>query len=682
MTDARSTFAPVRLLDAFARRFAVWVEPAVSGLPNWRVVWWFPAIVFLGFAVLVAFQLSGTSSGMHWGALGSGEDPRLLFGSPRAVRSDEWLVQQSWVVAQSNSGYGDTNFLFPGGSDMTVLAEIPSWHWSSLFRPHLWGYLLFGLDVGIAWFWWVPALILTVGCYLLVVTVLPRRPITAALIAVAIYFTPMLQWFYSPSVVTPAGWALLTMAGVVWILRDPRRWLRVVWAVVIGYLAVTTAMGMYVPFILPSLSVVLVFCFGYLARRWPADRPGRLSLLKRLVPLGIAALGAVAVILAWVVARWTTFEAFSSTVYPGQRVVETGGLLGRDRILGGLAGAPWDGVLRYTGNTILGGNSSEASSVILLAVFLIPALGWLVVDQWRTSRSRHWIAILLLGLLVVVGAYLFVPGWDAVAHLLQLDRIPQERMKYIFLVLGPVVSVLVVERLDAHPDRPAPRWVAIACTATAGVILFGVFLGILIAEPGLLLQATLWPVVVVAVLAAIVLMFRRRLVPVAFTLLLVASVVLGAGVNPVYRGIYDLSETETGKVVAQIDEEHSGTWLGVGSYEVMALLTQVDVRSYSGVQNYPSEEMWAQIDPDGRFEENWNRLAHIHWHVGSGPVSMHNTTPDVVEVTFDPCSPFGQERVDYVLADTDLDGTKCLQRLDSIDQGARELRVYDVVPAQ
>ena len=112
----------LRVFFAYARFLAV----SAVGLPNWRVVLWFPVLLLLGTAIAVALGLSGTSSGAHWLNLGTGADPRLLEGMPRPIRSDEWLVAQGWVVSQSKHGYPAVNPGFPGGLDMTVLNELPT----------------------------------------------------------------------------------------------------------------------------------------------------------------------------------------------------------------------------------------------------------------------------------------------------------------------------------------------------------------------------------------------------------------------------------------------------------------------------------------------------------------------------------------------------------------------------
>lgn len=667
--------------ERLTERYIRLTTPTSAGLPNWLVLWWFPALAALGVVVLIALHLSGTSSGVHWYLLGTGDDPRLILGTPRSIRSDEWLVQQAWVVSQSNTGYSEINPTFPGGSDMVLLNELPSWHWSSLFRPHLWGYLFFGLDAGVAWHWWIPALALVSGCYMFVVSMLPRRPLTAACFGVGIYFTPLLQWFYTPSSVWPVAWALIAMTGVIWIVSHPRRRVRILAAVGVGYFAVTMAMGLYVPFMLPGIYVFLAFAIGYTFRQHPWVADGVKPFLARLTPLVAAAVGALAVTVAWVISRWPAVEAIQSTVYPGQRSIATGGLLAHDEYLTGFAGAPWEQALKYQGSSILGGNASEGSSVILLAVFLLPAIAWFAIRSFRRGGDRDWLLISSLAVVALIAAYLFIPGWDALAHLLQLDRIAPERFRIVFVVLLPLFAVLVIDRVDRLPSTSHPI-VGVASAVFTGAIMLALYLVIKANGPDVLGMAPTWKITVPLIVVAVLLLFLRRGVPFAALALMVTAVILTVNVNPVYRGILDLSELEVGKTIMAIDAEDDGEWLAIGSYEGRALLTQTGVGSYSGVQNYPSEEMWSEIDPEGEYEDRWNRLAHIVWVEGKGDPVVENPTPDVVTVTFDACSTFAQENVDYVTSDASELESDCLDLIDTVQQGAMTIRIYDVVPSR
>ena len=130
--------------------------------------------------------------------LSSVADPDLVFGGPQPVRSDEWFVQTTWTISQVQQGLPVFNQSFPGGMDATVQHELPSTDWSVIFRPHLLGFLVLPLDNAMAIKWWLPGLALIAACYFFLVTIVPKRPIMAAAVAVAFFFSPFFQLWYLP----------------------------------------------------------------------------------------------------------------------------------------------------------------------------------------------------------------------------------------------------------------------------------------------------------------------------------------------------------------------------------------------------------------------------------------------------------------------------------------------------
>jgi hypothetical protein len=659
-------------------RFSTFVTPAASGLPNWKVALAFPILVGVGVIVLVILHISGTSSGVEWYSLGSGHDPRLILGSPRAIRSDEWLVQQSWVVSQAQTGFGVINPTLPGGADMAVLSELPSWDWSTIFRPHLWGYLFLGLDAGIAWFWWLPAAGLVVGCYEFVIAILPRRPITAAMFAIAIYFAPLLQWFYTPSSVWPVAWSLLAMAGVVWILRDPRRWVRVVWSALLGYFAVTMAMGLYVPFIIPCVLLTVAFAVGFLFRERGWRSSGMRTYAGRLVPLGIAAIGAGLAVISYVYTHRAAFDAIDATVYPGTRSVPTGSLLVGDPYFTGMGGAPWSQVLKAGAPSILGPNSSEGSSAFILCIFLVFGMAWYAIRSLRRGAETDWLLVACIVLVLILAAELLVPGWTGLSKLLLLDRVPPERFRIFLVVSIPVFAVLVIEQ--AQKQRFS-RNLGPALISTAVGVIFTIYLvwRIATADHAVLSAAPTWGPVTAALIVATFLLFVRGGAPWAALLLVGATVVMTANVNPLYRGLFDLRTTAIGQKVATTEKAHPGAWIGVGSYPTMAVLVESGVESFTGVQNYPPLQMWKDIDPTSKYASVWNRLAHVEWRFGSGSPKLTNPQADVVQGNFDACSSFAQKHVDYVLSDVQPPSRACMSQLAKVHQGPSVMWIYRVV---
>lgn len=654
-------------------RYSGWVEPAPTGLPRWRVVCALPVVLSFAFVLLVSLGITGSSTGAWWRFFGTGTDPDLLLGAPREIRSDEWLVQSSWVISQVQQGFPLFNHTFPGGMDASVQNDLPVWDWSALFRPHTLGFLVLPLDQGMAVRWWLPGLSLIAAAYLLLVTLMPRRPISAAVLAGCFFLSPLIQWWFLPTTIWPPTWAFLSMTAVIWAVRDPRPWVRILPAAGAGYLAVTMVMSIYVPFIVPAALVFGIVAVGVFVQACGRDRLGLRRAAVRLVPLVVAGVAAVAVIGLWVLTRRETITALLSTVYPGQRLEATGTVDGHGLVA--LFAGPFDESLTSGGTVILGPNASESATPLLAGLFLLVPLIYFVVLDWRRDRYLHWPMLAVIAGTALFLAFMLVPGWDFLAHLIFIDRSPATRARMGLAILDLLCVALLVRRLD-RPGTRLPWAVSIVTAVLAAGSLVLVWLTLRsTSDPGLV-NAEHWKVLAVLFVFA-TFAFTRQWVGVAAAALAVVALATGGVVNPVYRGVFDLTDTAVGQQIQDVNAPAPGSWVGIGDFAPTGLLVQSGVQAYNGVQTYPPALMWQQIDPTGQYEYQWNRLANVGWTPGVGAPVVQNPARDQIMVTFDSCSDFARDHVDYVLTTTPLDQA-CLRELRDITEGPTEFWIYGV----
>lgn len=660
-------------------RFEQFVEPAPDGLPNRRVVAIPLLLLLLLFAGLVLSGISGTSSGEFHKAFSSGQDSRLLLGASRDVRSDEWFVQTPWTVSQVQQGLPRTNHTFPGGMDATVQHDMPSKDWSTIFRPHLWGFLAFPLDQAMAFKWWLPSFAMIGAGFLFLVTMLPRRPIGSMAMSVGFFFAPFFQWWSLSITYWPVAWSLVTMTAVMWLLRRPRS--RFAWglAALSGYLVITTGTGVYVPFIVPTALAAVIFVVGAVLQGGGPDAVPIKRRLMRLWPL-VAAGGAAVVIMGlWAATRWKTIELFTDTVYPGARLEspgEDGSWYSVRAVFGAVMSKDW---LVEDIDGLLGPNRSEASSFFLPGLFIIPVLLWLLVRRWRSAREVDWLVVGVLAVVPLFLAYMFLPGWDPIAHLLFLDRSTASRMRLGLGLISLLLVAVAALRADQlrRSDRPTrvPWLVVIGSAALAAAVNIWLLIHLSSAggseyspSPAVILVAAAY-VVMVGLMA-------RGLFTSGAVVFLAVSMLSSAWVNPIYRGVFDLNDTKILKAAKAVDPDGEGQWVGLGLYSGTALV-ESGLTAYNGFQSAPPELMWSQIDPNGQFEEKWNRLALVHWHPGAGEPVPDNPGQDQILLNFDSCSEFAQEFVTNVLSEMAVD-QPCLERIKTVRQGANDFSIYEV----
>ena len=648
--------------------------PNTDDLPRLRVLFAFPAVLLLLGMVLVALSLNGSSSGIFHDQLDYGNDENLVAGHPLITRSDEWNVQTVWAIAQVQQGFPVTNETFPGGMDTTLPQDLPRADWTVAFRPHLLAFLVFDVDHAFAFKWWLPGLALAGAAYAFLVSVLPRRPFSSAAIATGFFFSPLFHWWYLSTTLWPVAWALTVMAALVWTFRASGQRSRWVWAGIVAYLTVVMAMGIYVPFIVPVVLVTAFFAVGLVIDYLQRGGTWR-GTVALLTPLIIAGVAASLVTLVWLGSKRAVVDAFLGTAYPGARTSPTGS--GDLLSFASAVGSSFTRALNAERPGLLGQNASEASTFFYVGVFLLPVVLWIVVHRARQRQALPWPLIALAGVVVILLAYLFVPGWDGLSHLFLLQTTPGNRVRIGIGLASLALLAYCIRHFDQH-QLGAPRWLAygsallflLSQTAIAVVAFYG--------TPKMLAAAPLWWLWAGLSAAAIVLFARIRPTWGAAAFLIVT--VAGSGLtNPVYRGVLDLRETAVSRTIVATNAATPSTWVAVGSQLSTALVVESGARAYNGFQGAPSRTMWDAIDPAGAFEYQWNRLAGVSWVPGVGEPQVSNPAADQIQVTFDGCSDFAQANVDFVLSDDQQLNPACLFAVDSFELPKSTITILKVV---
>ncbi len=671
--------APEGRWARFRERRARWVEPSASGLPTWRVLWAFPVLVAIAFGIAVATGVNGTSSGFYYSAVAEGSDPDLIAGEAREIRSDEWNIGTPYSLGQVEQGLPEVNDSLPGGQDAAIPMDLPRRDWSVIFRPHHVGHLFLGVDGAWAWAWWIPLVGLLIAAYQFVVTVLPRRPELAAFAAIGFGASPFFQWWFQTVSFWPSAWGLTTMSAVLWALRSPSRAARWGFAAAAGYLTVVMAMGIYVPYMVPVVLVVLLFAAGALVGRVRDHVPLGRALL-RSVPIIVAGGSAAGITALWLRQKQAAVDAFLGTSYPGERLVPSGSgdalTLART-----IASSFSEALINHDG--FLGLNSSEASTFFFFGAFVLPSAliaGFLL--KRRTGGRAPWELIGLTAGALLLFAYVMIPGWDALAHLLFLDRTTAIRLR---IGLGVASFAMIPFAVRAVEEVGRVRAVRVAGIVAAGLFLLsqvGIAAALALREgvDGVAEQAPLWWLFAIASAASIALFALGR-TTIAVLLVAVIGLAGAVGVNPLYRGVFDLRETEVAQDIVALDPTRDDDWIAIGSGLPTALLIEDGMHTFSGTQGAPSEVMWDQVDPEHVYLFAWNRLGTVRWVYGQGEPVVDNPAPDVIRGTFDACSDFAQSTIEYVVSDLAPPSSPCLEEVRTYELPKTTVRIFEVVPA-
>ena len=215
----------------------------VAFISDRRRLLMFPAAVVVVLMTFTAFGVSGSSSPLL--ATDAGSSDSVVFGLPRSIRSDEWIVHTPMVISQVENNlprYGDIGV---GSHDMSILSDLPVFDWTIVFHPNHWAYLILPIDNAYAFDWWSLAAILLLGtyCFLFLITGSLRWSIIGALF---LYGSPYFHWWYTSSAFTSLGW--MTFAISCMLIAVTSSWQRrLVFAGLASYSLVCFALVIYPP---------------------------------------------------------------------------------------------------------------------------------------------------------------------------------------------------------------------------------------------------------------------------------------------------------------------------------------------------------------------------------------------------------------------------------------------------
>ncbi|WP_298213455.1 hypothetical protein [Acidovorax sp.] len=610
---------------------------------NYRLI----ALVIIGiFAMLVASGWTGLSLQLLTGGLDKAgshaflaqeSSMRAVALSPRAIRSDEWLVITPSALAQvrHEPAFPVINHhLGTDGQNMMIIGMtgVPVLHVSALARPATWGFFVLPLANALAWYWFFPLFACLLALWALLNKLAPtrisRNLALSLLFCLAPYATGWSYWpLYTTFFAVGALWAIMSMvqtskAVCIWLL-----------SVLLGLFAAGFVLVLYPPWQIPLALLCFIFLLAWCADHRP--KPARTVLPAFLLSVTIATV----LLGAWWFDARDAISTMRSTVYPG----------GRTALQGGEFPLYW--LMRGYSNldtlTHLGASETNASE--FGAYFFLPIplalLAWRLISD-PTSRHR-WMACAwsMFTVWTLVFVIFGVPLWLSKALLWHF--VPSHRVD-LALALGCTVLLALVPNGTStlgHKHGSLHFSALMIAAASAGLITVA-----LLALPDVL-YPSLSPLFLATMAIAGFLMaywLSRGLIFTALSLHLLLCLIAGIGFNPIAQGPGQIQLHPAVRPFLQIAEPRtSASWkrvLTVGIDDGMRAamsLAAAGIPVVNGVFYYPQFSLWTAMNLPRSDMPAVNRYQHLFFALGEVEppstyrVSTRSQLSDTVFVTID-----------------------------------------------
>lgn len=600
---------------------------------------------FLLLIMLVSFKISGSSMGCWKLFLGDGESG-IRLGEPRVWRSDEWGTLTPLCFRQQYNTLGAYNrYSQTLGSILTdnmLVYGQPSWDILTLFRPFYWGYLFFGSERGLSWFWCSRLIVLFLSWFELGMLITDGQKKLSVMLSICVSFAPFLQWWFAIN-----GLVEMLIYGACFVLGsnylvsrafNPRK---IAVAVGMAVCAVGYVLTFYPTWMVPvAWGFVPLFLWVVI---WNFDRKvlRRVDVVPWLLIFVITAAGLT--VLA--VTSWDVIKAELNSVYPGNAPSSSGGTG-----LWWMMKYPISLVSRFSMNELI----VENSSIICFAPAGFILALWVIIKE----KKKDPLLILLLGMNLFLAWYYCVgiPKWLAKMLLLSFvnsNRGPQ--------VLGFLRLTLFV-RAVALKEKAPKRWLAALAAVISSAVPMRLALGFTKYEPGGLRYEyfdTAEKILVVWAILAVVfyLLYRARKSKYTMAVLGVCTVVLASSIwiNPVAKGVPEITKSETMQQIRDlVKEDPQAIWLVVDmAYPATNIPAMAGADCLNTTQTYPQKTRWETLDQEGEYEDIYNRYCHIRASLGSKTM-LELVSTDYVEVTLSP-EELKKLNIRYIVSTNDFD---------------------------
>jgi hypothetical protein len=573
----------------------------------------------------------------------------LLMAFPRSVRSDEWITETPYALAQlahkpafpvvnTNMGNGQNMLLWSWGG-------APVLHILAVARPSTWGYLLFGAQRGLAWSWWFPVFSCFTVLTLLLEVILRGRIKLAALAS---------MWFCGSAYVVawslkPAYVAMFPALGCLCayhILKSISPRVQIASGILLGLALPGFLMFLYPPWQVP-LGYLFLFVFIGLFWRdrlyralWPIRWP-------RMVALALAFLIAGGLTFEFLRECWPALKLAADTAYPGKREVFTGGHYRTWMMFRGY----YNIFTLYSYDlAALFGNETAAASYY----YFYPAVFAAILLSRRLFMAMGPVGWMLLSYLGGMALIAFVGIPDSVARLSLMGYV-HPLGRDMAVGLGSIMLCIYALSVSSELRTTVTGWTRVMPVISAAlfvpvVLLAGAALTRLTKGfPGTLAASA--ASLLTAIASYLMLSGHRKLF---CGLLGVWTVATTAFFNPLSTNLDYIYKSELARQVTTLDRQAGHPlWLCYGNAYPGTFVSMLGGRALSGVQWPPQMEFWRQLDPTGVYNFAYNRYAHVFMSYGKDAeaVTYENPSPVVLQVTISPSHPVLKSMgVRYILA--------------------------------
>jgi hypothetical protein len=585
--------------SSFVRRMACWLSDGRLVRTDRRFAL-FLCLAAVVFGLMVVGKFHFSSIGM-WDAYVPQADKGSteLWGKPRAIRSDEWLVQTPFMLSQAQQGFPINNPSL-GASGVPLVASVPVRSFIGYIQPRFWGFFSFDIEHGFSYLWAYRSVGLVVAFFVVFFILTQGNFWLALLGAVWVYLSSFNQWWFTTNLPDMLiAFAEIVVSAAFVLFGRTRR------SIVLGGFGLVISAMSFVAALYPAFLIPLfwlgVFIFAGL---FSISAYRRYFLEDAVFRAGVTVVACACVgiaIFAWLVEARDVLNLIMHSEYPGDRRNVLWATVPLLRIFTGF----YDTFYTETQFPKALGNVCEASNFVML----FPIIGLvMLMRSFRGERPNGLaMALLLFCAVGTVWAVVGFPAWLATGTLMSMS--PPER-SFVGIGLGSIfLSITYVGASGHSRESVNAGWCVV-------LFLVGIALFSLLGASFHALAPDFYDLkklMIIAVIGGLLVyaLYARDSLALGFGVLFLVGPALT--VNPLSRGMGAIYEKDIAREARELHiRDIHKRWLVIGGGVTSPqFFKAIGANVWNGVRFISTPDTFLALDPAEAYSKVWSRYAHV-----------------------------------------------------------------------
>lgn len=549
--------------------------------------------------VLLRINLSSISM---WSSYVNEPDSKnIILGVARGIRSDEWLTQSCLMLGETKGedAYQMYNKNIAQGNLNMLMITTPVKDIVSIGKPLTWGFFLLGTEFGYSFYWMLKIVLLVLVSIEFSMKITKKDNLLTLTGGLLLALAPAIMWWLSSAIADGYIFGMATIVLFSYYMNNLEWNLKRKIGLAVGLLISITSFAfvLYPAFQVPFAFFMLVVMLNDFI-------PNVKKLTKNdIIIMAITILGIAGIVARYVLVCWDDIVTMMSTVYPGNRI-SIGGDFSIDRFISYFANI----FFPYSKSV---SNPCEQSSYIYPFMGLIILLIYNLKDIKEKKKSQDVKLIISLTVLYIIFLlWEFVGFGELFAKLTLMSMVPSPRLHVVVGMIGMILTIAIIKQTNSKKIFTKAQSIIISLVVV--VISYVLIKNSSYAQYFKFVKIEIWSIVIFAITYFMITGNKRAW---CYSMCIIA-IIAGATINPICIGLSPIKNTQISKEIQEIKaSDEDALWVGNSNITGQYLVAN-GVNTLNGVNTYPNFKWLNIVDPDGEYNEIYNRFAHIHVTLG------------------------------------------------------------------